>query len=323
MTPKISVIMSVYNGDNHLRESIESILTQTFTNFEFIIVNDGSTDASLQIIQTYNDKRIRIINNQENIGLTKSLNKALKQAQGEYIARQDADDLSLRNRLELQLEFLDSHPEIAVLGTGIYVINERGEVIEKRIMAPNPIKSLAKGNRFIHGSVMIRKSVIDVMGGYIEYLKYSQDYELWLRISRKYDVINLKAALYMLRFHGGSISIDKIKEQQMCALLAKKLAFGEIKENELKDHEILDLYHILNKKEKVRFHKSLAYSYTQSGELGSLRRECLKAFLLNPFDVENSVYLIFSTFGVKPVLFAHQIYRYMRYVLYKIFGFDF
>ena len=126
--------MSVYNGEKYLREAIESILNQTFTDFEFLIVNDGSTDSSLEIILSYPDERIRVIRNDRNIGLTKSLNKALQQAKGEYIARQDADDISLQNRFEEQLIYLEKHPEVALLGTSAYKIDERGEILAKVIV---------------------------------------------------------------------------------------------------------------------------------------------------------------------------------------------
>lgn len=324
MTFKISVIMSVCNGEQHLRESIESVLNQSFTNFEFIIVNDGSTDASLEIIKSYADKKIRIINNEENIGLTKSLNKAIKQAQGEYIARQDADDISLPNRLELQFEFLENHPEVALLGTGVYVINENGATIEKRIMHPNPKKSLLKGNRFIHGSVMFRKSVIDERGAYNETLRYSQDYELWLRMSKKYDVRNLTAPLYKLRMHKGSILSRKVEEQQMYAVLARKLAMNEITEQTLLNLQECpsNFYQILNKNDKMMFHKAVAYNYAQNNDLLSLRRECFKAFKLNPFDLENDFQLLSSLFGLRGVRVTHQLYRYARYVLYRLFKFE-
>jgi len=324
MNPKISVVMSVYNGEKHLRGSIESILNQTFTDFEFIIVNDGSTDASLEIIKSYDDARIRTINNEKNIGLTKSLNKATKKARGEYIARQDADDISLPNRLELQLEFLEKHPDVALLGTGIYVIDEKGDKIEKRIMHPNPKKSLLKGNRFIHGSVMLRRSVIDELGAYNETLKYSQDYELWLRMSKKYDVRNVTAPLYKLRMHKGSILSKNIEEQQMYAVLAQKLAINEIKEETLLDlqDDLPIFYQTLNRSDKIMFHKAVAYNHVQNNDLSSLRRECFKAFKLNPFDLENNLQLISSFFGLRGVRVIHQLYRYARYVLYKLFKLD-
>ena len=125
--PKINVIMSVYNGEKYLKQAIESILKQTYTNFRFIIVDDGSNDSSFDIIKSFTDERIVIIRNDRTQGLTRSLNKALRTANGEYIARQDADDISLSNRLKSQIDFLEKHPEVELLGTGVYLINEKGE----------------------------------------------------------------------------------------------------------------------------------------------------------------------------------------------------
>ena len=114
---KVSVLMSVYNGDRYLREAIDSILNQTLDNFEFIIIDDGSTDASNQIIKSYRDPRLKMVKNKENIGLTKSLNIGIGLCCGEYIARMDADDISLPKRLEIQYKFMDDHPEVGICGT--------------------------------------------------------------------------------------------------------------------------------------------------------------------------------------------------------------
>jgi glycosyltransferase involved in cell wall biosynthesis len=131
--PRISVVMSVYNGEKYLRQAIESILQQTYTDFEFIIIDDGSTDSSREIIQSYDDKRIRLVINEQNIGLTKSLNKGIRLAKGEFIARMDADDISLPQRFEKQVAYLDSHPEVGVLGTYANIIDHRGKIINNII----------------------------------------------------------------------------------------------------------------------------------------------------------------------------------------------
>jgi glycosyltransferase involved in cell wall biosynthesis len=128
--PKVSVVMSVYNGEKYLCEAIDSILNQTFENFEFLIVNDGSTDRTLEILQSYRDPRIKVINNERNIGLTASLNKGLKIAKGEYVARMDADDVSFPHRLEQQKAFLDRNPRVAMVGSWAEVIDESGKTQE-------------------------------------------------------------------------------------------------------------------------------------------------------------------------------------------------
>ncbi|MEK7658890.1 MAG: glycosyltransferase family 2 protein, partial [Patescibacteria group bacterium] len=163
---KISVIMSVFNQGQYLEESIRSILSQTFKNFEFIIVNDACSDKSPQILKYWADRdsRIKIITNEENIGLTKSLNKAIKEASGEYIVRQDSDDISLEERLEKQVSFLDLHTDVKILGTFGYRISEDGTIIGKQRVpvSSNTIKKyIIKKNPFMHTSVMMRKEIIE------------------------------------------------------------------------------------------------------------------------------------------------------------------
>src|SRR3989344_927550 len=154
--PSVSVLMSTYNGAVYLRQAINSILNQTFTDFEFIIVDDNSTDNSGEILRSYNDPRIRIIQNNKNIGLTKSLNKGLKEAQGKYIARMDADDVSLLDRLKEQYNFLEAHPTIALVGSWAESMDEYGIVTEIRKVPTDPETirfELVLRNCFFHSSV--------------------------------------------------------------------------------------------------------------------------------------------------------------------------
>ena len=119
MNPKVTVLMPVYNGEKYLKEAITSILLQTFDDFEFLIINDGSSDASVDIIQSFRDPRIRLVHNDTNIGLIATLNKGLKLAHGKYVARMDQDDISLPRRLEKQTYFMDNNPDVGVCGTWI------------------------------------------------------------------------------------------------------------------------------------------------------------------------------------------------------------
>ena len=219
--PKVSVIMSVFNDEKNVAESVKSILNQTFDDFEFMIVNDGSTDDSMKIVHSLKDPRIRTIQH-ENIGLTKSLNKAICVSQSEYIARQDSDDISIPDRLEKQVSFLDNNPEYAMIGTGIYRINSYGRIIE----TPSVISSnrkirwfLRTGNCFCHGSVMIRRSSLNHVGIYRDYLKVTQDYDLWRRISEAYKVENLRERLYLWRKNKQNISFREREVQDKTAAL--------------------------------------------------------------------------------------------------------
>lgn len=226
---KISVIMAVFNGEKYLQESIESILNQTYKDFEFIIVDDGSFDRTPEILKdwTKRDSRIKIIANEQNIGLTKSLNKAIKTAQGKYIARQDADDVSLLQRLEKQIEYLENHPEIKVLGTFSYAINKKGDILGKNTL---PVsfseikKNLIKKNPFIHSSVMIEREALNKFGLYNEKFRTGQDHELWFRILKNVKGENLPLFLLKKRYLPDMISINKEKEQLKCLLFLRKEA---------------------------------------------------------------------------------------------------
>lgn len=221
--PKVTVLMSAYNGEKYLREAIDSILNQTFKDFEFLIINDGSTDRTAEILQSYQDPRIKIINNEKNMGLTKSLNKGLKIARGKYIARMDADDVSIPDRLKKEVEFLDSHQNYAAVGTFVKILNEDSEVIQ---IMEGPIEDsqirefFKRDNCIVHGSAMIRKICFSDVGLYDESMVRSQDYELWLRLSRKYHLANIPEYLYMLRKQKESIEAKYKLEQKVFVVLA-------------------------------------------------------------------------------------------------------
>ncbi len=187
--PKISVAMSVYNDSKYLEDAIKSILNQTYTDFEFIICNDASTDGSLDIIKKYKDidKRIVLLENESNLGLSASLNRCIEYSSGEYIARMDADDISINNRFQQQVYYLETNPEVAFVCGDIYLIDEDG-VWGNRI---NNLP-LSKHNVYVyqpipHPTVMMRKSVLDDVGGYTvaPYTRRGQDFDLWCKMYHK------------------------------------------------------------------------------------------------------------------------------------------
>jgi len=257
--PKVTVLMSVYNGEKYLREAVDSILAQTFNDFEFLIVNDGSTDNIAEIIESYNDPRIKIINNEKNIGLTKSLNKGLKLAKGKYIARQDADDISMPDRIIKQVDFLDRNLDIAIVGTNYFRINEKGDIVQEinRKRKDIDIKiNLSKGNQLGHGTLMFRKDCVEKIGFYRETFKYAQDYDFVLRFSDKYKLANIPELLYKWRINSHSISVSKKIVQDRYAELALKL-FNERKKMGYdrleKGEEIVEIFNnsieVINQKE--------------------------------------------------------------------------
>lgn len=211
--PKVSVIMSVYNGEKYLRESLESILNQTFKDFEFIIVNDGSTDRTLEILQKFerSDSRVKIIS-QKILGLTKSLNKAISHSKGEFIARQDSDDISLPERLEKQLNVIDKKSNIDLVASWYYIINENGEnILLRKLPEAETVRRLLKFENLIcHSSVMFKKTSFLVYGGYNENLQYGQDRFLWLKM-RNFEII--EEPLLKFRWNLSSVTLARYKEQ--------------------------------------------------------------------------------------------------------------
>ena len=265
MAPKISVILPVYNAQSYLRESIQSILSQSFTDFELIIINDGSTDRSLEIIQSYTDDRIKLIN-QENAGLPISLNRAITIANGEYLARQDADDISLPSRLTEQNTYLDEHPTCALLGSWADILVDNtltGRALQHPFEAGDIQLKLLFFNCFVHSSVMIRKSALEKSGLYPEEREKfpPEDYDLWLRIAKDFEVANIPKALLQYRELPGSISRTKLQIMRERAELMSLHAIKDILGPIFSDTEIADLIKgITSQKLPVNRSKKLIYT---------------------------------------------------------------
>jgi len=208
--------MSVYNGERYLREAAESILNQTYTDFEFIIIDDGSRDGTWELLSSFNDPRIRLVCNEKNMGLTQSLNKGIQMSRGDYLARQDADDISTPERLALQMRFLEEHPDVGVLGTWVAYVDEQGQRIGTWATPGSPLLvswSLLFGNCIAHPSVIVRRSLLRQGMRYRAEIPYAQDYELWVRLNTKTRLANLTEVLYWRRVHDEMISV-KYSEQQ-------------------------------------------------------------------------------------------------------------
>lgn len=202
-SPLISVLLPVYNGAEYIEDAIQSILWQTYNDFELIIINDGSYDASGSVIQNYKDPRIRYYE-QSNQGLAATLNRAVSLARGEYLARQDHDDISLPKRFEKQVAFLKSHPSHGLVGTWAAILEDVGEIkgVHRHPVENSVLKyELLFDNPFVHSSVMIRKTVFDKIGAYTtdKSRQPPEDYELWSRVSREFDVANIPEILLIYR----------------------------------------------------------------------------------------------------------------------------
>ncbi len=208
--------MSVHNAHKYLIKSIKSILNQTLGDFEFVIINDASNDNSRKLLKGVIDKRIIIIDNNEKIGLTKSLNIAIKNSKGKYIARIDADDVALPERLEKQVSYLKSNSETGLIGTSFYEINENDDILGEVHLPENDDgirKKIFKVNPFLHSSVMIPRVVFEKVGCYNEIFQYAQDYELWFRVLENYKGANVKDLLMKRRKHSETLTQNKLKLQ--------------------------------------------------------------------------------------------------------------
>ena len=207
--PKISVIMPVYNGEKYLREAIDSILNQTFSDFEFIIINDDSKDSTEEIIKSYDDNRIVYLKNEQNLGVAGTLNRGLDIAKGEYIARMDADDISMPQRFEKQVAYLDKNQDVGVLGSNVIVFTETEENKTEFPCNEKDVRiHLFINSQLAHPTVMTRRSLVeDGIYRYDSTWEGREDYELWTRIVQKSKICNLPEPL--LRYRKHSLQVTK------------------------------------------------------------------------------------------------------------------
>ena len=220
---KVSIIMSSYNSEKYIRSCINSILNQSFNDFELIIIDDASSDKTRDIIKSYQDKRIVFIQNNSNLGLTKNLNKAIKMSKGKYIARIDSDDVCVKERLAVQYDFMEKHPKVDVIGSNAYLINENNRIIgitdeavsEKKIFSKAPLM-----NPLLHPTVMMRSSLIKQYY-YNENYRVCQDFELWNRLLLQHKIVSIKKPLVYYRLNSeGATRKAKMNIQERISILS-------------------------------------------------------------------------------------------------------
>lgn len=253
--PSITVLMPVYNGEEYLPEAIESVLGQTWTDFEFLILNDGSTDKSFEIIKSYSDSRIRFVENEKNVGLISTLNKGINLSRGKYIARMDCDDISLPQRLEKQASFLDTHPEIGVCGSWIQIFSDDMSYIQKYALTSEEIRcTMLFYCGLAHPTVIIRKNIILKYQLYYdcEYI-HAEDYELWQRLFNHTVFANIPEVLLHYRISKNQISNINRKQQSISALRVRK--------------QLLNSLNIYPNDEEIEIHESLAFKNYQDDNI--------------------------------------------------------
>ena len=217
--PTVTVLMAVYNGQQYLRRAVDSVLAQTFTDFDFVVIDDGSTDGSAEILRAYAaaDPRVRLIS-RPNRGLTPSLNEGLRAAAGRYVARMDSDDVCLPERFAAQVAFLDAHPDVTLVGTEVELIDPAGLPIRTMPQLWGDHASidralLTKGWPLVHPAVMFRRDAVMALGGYDERYRTNQDHDLFLRIAEHGQLANIPRVLLKYRQHFTSVSLAKSKQQ--------------------------------------------------------------------------------------------------------------
>lgn len=296
----LSVLMAINRDDGLLSETINSILSQTYKDFEFLIINDGTDNGVIETVSKYKDIRIKLIDIPK-LGLTKALNHGLKQASGSYIARQDGGDISDLNRLKNQIEFLDNNPEVELVGTWISEYSEFGNHLGNIEFPSTDIelkKRLPFQNVFCHGSVMLNTKVVKMLGGYREQFIKAQDYDLWLRISEKFMVANIDKVLYKRIVSRNSITIETKKIQMAYADIARQ-CFDARQQEKNEPLNLLNSIQINNNVNSKKITDSNYYFYC--GRICFARRIMkqgrvyfIKSILSNPFKIINLLYLIFS-----------------------------
>jgi hypothetical protein len=220
--------MSVFNGERYLEECIDSILAQTFRDFEFVIIDDGSTDRTAAILGSYQriDPRVLVFH-QENQGAAESWNRGCGLAQGKYLARMDADDVALSDRLMRQIEFLESHAEVGLLGGALDFIDSNGKTLCPRrypLEDHNIRPLLLRESPFAHPAIVMRKELFFSVGGYRTVFADTADYDLWLRMAARCQLANLGEVVLKYRIHPGQVSCHKLRQQCLSALAAQAVA---------------------------------------------------------------------------------------------------
>lgn len=253
MSPAITVLLPVYNAQKFLKDAIESILNQTFEDFELLIIDDGSEDESPAIISGFADSRIRLIRQNENQGLIKTLNHGLGLANGKYIIRMDADDISLSHRFAKQFNFMEGHPEIGVCGSWIKAMNHpRREIFEYYISHEEIILHMFELVPFAHPSVIIRKSIIDKFKlNYNESYLHVEDYALWFDMHKFTKFANLPDVLIQYRFHDKQLSKRHVELQNVNADKIRRKVLEDLLNTNISEFEFLihkALFHRRDKK---------------------------------------------------------------------------
>lgn len=236
-TPEISVLMCVYNGEAYLRDAIDSVLLQTFVNFELLIIDDGSTDGSVDLVNSYSDPRIRLLRNETNLGLVHTRNKGFAEAHGRYIAILDCDDIANPERLAKQFAFMEANPDFGMIGSWVEILDAdgipTGEVMRYPAEPEEIPPLLLFGNTFAQSAAFIRKSSLPDEGYRFEF-PVAEDYDLWVRMASVSKLWNIQEPLTRYRVHSPSMTFSKAELMVHCIsrIIASQLASMDLAPSE-------------------------------------------------------------------------------------------
>lgn len=254
MTKLVSIITTTYNRANYLKEAIDSIRNQTYDNWELIIVDDNSIDNTRALVQACikKDKRIKYLKNKTNLNVSRSRNRGLKQAEGDYVAILDSDDFWCdKNKLKKQVSFLELNKTYSLIGGGVIIVDSNGKELKRYLNLEKDVdirnKILLK-NQFCHSSVLYRKNIIDNLGGYSKNINLGEDYDLWLRIGEESKFANINEYFVKYRIHNANVSIKdrlRIMNKNLEIIEIYKSTYPNYKLAKLRRVSRLFLYKIL------------------------------------------------------------------------------
>ncbi|MDP9079233.1 MAG: glycosyltransferase [Bacteroidota bacterium] len=273
--PKVTVLMPAYNAEKYIREAITSVLGQSFADFELLIVNDGSTDDTEKIVRSFHDPRIVMIS-QENKGVSAALNLGLAHARAPYIARFDADDICLPNRLKVQYEFITTYPEYTIIGSAVEYMDADGHYIFTHHPEGHLNEEIQQLKYsicpFIHSSVFYKKEAVVNKGGYNEHAYTYEDHFLWVNILKNEKACNLSQALIKVRLNPESITID----EKWRTRKFRSIKYTTLKNKNITEAEGNELYQIGGKQYSPKIKEGAYYAL------------CGKKFLLNNYQPEKA-----------------------------------
>lgn len=311
----ITVLMPAFNAAPYISQAIESVLQQTFEDFELIIVNDGSTDTTEEIINSYNDPRIRLMS-QSNKGVAEALNTGLMAAKGKYIARVDADDICMPERLQIQYEFFQKNPEYVLVASDVDYMDEQGNFVFKFYNTDFGYSNEEINKRFykycpfIHSSVMYRAEPIKAVGGYNKFAIAFEDYFLWSKILGAGKVCNLPFSLMKIRLNISSVTVDdRDYPKEFLEIKKKAIETGIL--TVVEAERLKNSYQSIDKKARVKsYYFLLAKKYLWDNYCPKLAREnIMQVMKLNPFSLKTYGLYIMTFLGKNTIRLVYQIIK--------------